>query len=98
LQLGVSTPFNFFVLAFDNHFSGNLTDLIGPMFYELDMPQSYSAFADFAVPANGALPLPVVPNNAANPFFTGPYNGNSLSQAGLLFMYTDGKRLRRHRS
>jgi hypothetical protein len=36
----------------------------------------------------------VIPNNAANPYFTGPYNGNSPSQTGLLLMYTDGKNAR----
>jgi hypothetical protein len=89
LRLGISTPFSFSILAFDNYFTGNLTDLIGPMLYELDMPSSYAG--DLTVPANGAAPLTVFPNNAANVFFTGPYNGNSPSQTGLLLMYLDGK-------
>ena len=91
LSVTPSTPFSYSVLAFDNYFTGNLTDLIGPMSYELDMPQSYPALTDFTVPANGSVPVTVVPNNAANPFLNGPYNGNSPSQTGLLFMYTDGK-------
>jgi subtilisin family serine protease len=91
LQLGVSTPFTFSVLAFDNEFSGNLTDLIGPMKYELDMPMVYPAASTFTVPANGSTSLLVFPNNAANIFLTGPYNGHSPSQTGLLLMYTDGK-------
>lgn len=89
--LGLSTPFTFSVLAFDNYFTGNLTDLIGPMRYELDMPQFYPALSDFSAAPNAATPNFVIPNNAANPYLTGPYNGNSPSQTGLLLMYTDGK-------
>ena len=91
LQMAVTTPFSYSVLAFDNYFTGNLTDSIGPMAYELDMPQVYPAITDFTVAPNASLPITIVPNNAANPYFTGPYNGNSPSQTGLLLMYTDGK-------
>lgn len=83
LQLGISTPFNFTVLAFDNYFTGNLTDAIGPMNYELDMPQVFPASAEFSVAANGSVSLSLVP--------TSPYNGGSPSQTGILFLYTDGK-------
>ena len=89
LQLTYSTPFVFDVLAFDNYFTGNLTDLIGPMYYELDMPQAYAA--DETVMPNTSTALTIFPNNASNVFFSGPYNGNSPSQTGLLLMYTDGK-------
>jgi subtilisin family serine protease len=89
LQLGVSSPFTFSVLAFDNYFTGNLTDMIGPMRYELDMPKFYSDLATYSVPPNGSVPAVIIPNNAANPYFTGPYNGNSPSQTGLLLMYRD---------
>jgi subtilisin family serine protease len=92
--LGLATPFTFSVLAFDNYYTGNLTDKIGPMKYELDMPQFYPALADFSAAPNAATPNLVIPNNAANPYFTGPYNGNSPSQTGLLLMYTDGKNAR----
>jgi subtilisin family serine protease len=88
LSLGVSTPFTFTVDAFDNFYTGNLTDQIGPMQYELDMPKFY-AF-DLTVPPNSSAPLTIVPNNAANFYLTGPYNGNSPSQTGLLLMYQDG--------
>jgi minor extracellular serine protease Vpr len=91
LQLTTATPFSFTVLAFDNFYTGNLTDSIGPMKYELDMPQVYAPASEFTVGANTALPLTVFPNNAANPYLTGPYNGNSPSQTGLLLMYQDGK-------
>ncbi len=83
LQLTVSTPFTYSVAAFDNYFTGNLTDLIGPMKYELDMPKVFPASAEFTVPAGGSVALSIIP--------TSPYNGNSPSQSGLLFMYTDGK-------
>ena len=92
--LGISTPFTFSVLAFDNYYTGNLTDEIGPMQYELDMPQFYPDFSDFTAAPNAATPNVIFPNNAATPYFTGPYNGNSPSQTGLLLMYTDGKNAR----
>ena len=83
LQLLTSTPFNYSVLAFDNYYTGNLTDSIGPMSYELDMPQFFSSVSEFTVPANGSFPTTIIP--------TSPYNGNSPSQTGILYMYTDGK-------
>lgn len=86
----LNSPFTFFVLAFDNYYTGNLTDFIGPMQYELDMPQFYTS-ATFPVAAGASTSIPVFPNNAANPFFGAPYNGNSPSQQGLLFLYTHGK-------
>jgi hypothetical protein len=64
------------------------------MLYELDMPQVYPASTDFTVAPNTSLALTILPNNAANIFLTGPYNGNSPSQSGLLLMYTDGKAAR----
>ena len=91
LSLTTSTPFTFEVLAFDNYYTGNLTDLIGPMQYELDMPKVYPVPTDLTAAPNAATPITIFPNNAGNPFLTGPYNGNSPSQTGLLLMYTDGK-------
>ena len=73
--------------AFDNFCTGNQTDQMGPMRYELDMPQFYAG--DLTVPANSSSPLTIFPNNAANVFLSGPYNGNSPSQTGLLLMYQD---------
>jgi len=91
LTLNYDTPFTFTVNAYDNYFTGNRTDVIGPMKFELDMPQYYGAFDELTVPTNGSAPLTVVPNDAVNYYFTGPYNGNSPSQKGLLLMYTDAK-------
>ncbi len=90
VSVSVNQPFTFSVLAFDNYYTGNLTDLITGMQYELDMPQEYTA-PSFSVAAGGSTVLPVLTNNAANPYLGGPYNGNSPSQKGLLFLYTDGK-------
>lgn len=83
LSLGISTPFTFSVLAFDNYFTGNLTDEIGPMRYELDNPKFFASAPQLVVPNGGTSPLTL--------FATAGYNGNSPSQTGLLFMYTDGK-------
>ncbi len=83
LSLTISTPFTFQVAAFDNYFTGNLTDLIGPMQYELDMPKLFPASAEFTVAPNTTSALSVIP--------TAPYNGNSPSQTGLLLLYTNGK-------
>ena len=90
VSMGISTPFTFAVLAFDNYYTGNLTDVIAGMQYELDMPQNYT-LSTFTLPAGFSGAVPVVPNNAANPYLTGPYNGNSPSQIGQLFLYTNGK-------
>jgi hypothetical protein len=91
LGLTVSQPFTFSVLAFDNYYTGNLTDIIAGMQYELDMPQVYTTSTSLLLPAFSGS-LSVVPNNnATNAYFGAPYNGNSPSQKGLLFLYTNGK-------
>jgi subtilisin family serine protease len=86
----VSSPFTYSVLAVDNYYTGNLTDFIAGMKYELDMPQEYAA-PSFSVTAGASTSVLIAPNNAANPYFTAPYNGNSPSQQGILFLYTNGK-------
>ena len=78
----LNQPFTFSVLAFDNYYTGDLTDLIAGMKYELDMPQEYTT-STFAVAAGSSTSVSVVPNAA--------YNGNSPSQMGILFLYTNGK-------
>jgi subtilisin family serine protease len=83
LSLTTSTPFNYSVLAFDNYFTGNLTDQIGPMSYELDMPQVFAGQSEFTAGPNVSTPVTIFPSI--------PYNGNSPSQTGILLMYTDGK-------
>ncbi|MGH7490294.1 MAG: hypothetical protein ACRD9L_02385, partial [Bryobacteraceae bacterium] len=83
LSLGAGTPFTFSVLAFDNFFTGNLTDEIGPMNYELDNPKFFPGAPELTVPAGGSSPVTVFANSG--------YNGKSPSQTGLLLMYKDGK-------
>jgi hypothetical protein len=82
LQLGASTPFTFSVKAVDNYFTHSVTDSIGPMKYELDMPK-VSTSPTVTVAPGTTTNLLVSPNGA--------YNGKSPSQTGLLLMYTDGK-------
>ena len=72
------------VLAFDNYFTGNLTDYIENMTFTLGQPR-YTVDGDlpsFTVPAGvrGALPVQAVPGGATA----------SPSQSGLLLMYRDG--------
>ena len=86
----VNHPFTFGVYAFDNYYTGNLTDMITGMQYELDMPKEYTS-SSVSVPIGFSGNLSIYPNNAANPYFGAPYNGNSPSQSGLLFLYTHGK-------
>lgn len=82
LSLGIGTPFTFSVLAFDNYFTGNLTDEIGPMNYELDSPKFFPSVAELTVPAGGSSSIAALGNSG--------YNGKSPSQTGFLLMYTDG--------
>jgi subtilisin family serine protease len=89
LQVNTNTKFNFWAYAFDNFFTGNLTDAIGPMTYELDMPQFYTDNTGYLVAPNTNVSATIFPNNAANPFFGAPYNGNSPSQTGILLLYRD---------
>jgi hypothetical protein len=91
LQVTPSTPFIFTLLAVDNYYTGDVTGVIGPMQYELDSPKYYASAISFVLPANTGGALGVFPNNASNPFFGGPYDGNSPSQSGLLLIYKDAK-------
>ena len=61
----LNQPFTFSVLAFDNYYTGDLTDLIAGMKYELDMPQEYTT-STFAVAAGSSTSVSVVPNAAYN--------------------------------
>jgi hypothetical protein len=83
LQLNINTPFAFTVDAFDNYYTGNLTDSIGPMKYELDSPQVFTVPSSFSVASGSHSLITVFPSS--------PYNGNSPSQTGLLLMYTNGR-------
>lgn len=77
-------PFSFDVLAFDNYFTGALTDFIGPVTVTLDNPRFFGQGVPAAgVPVNGSSNLTVFrfpSGDAASP-----------SQSGLLLMYRDAK-------
>ncbi len=84
LGLTPSTQFNFSVFAFDNYFTGALTDAIQGMTYTLGTPRFFgSGIPAAGVPAGGSstLAISAVPGgDAASP-----------SQTGLLLMYRDSK-------
>jgi hypothetical protein len=75
-------PFTFSVYAFDNYFTGNLTDYIENMTYTAATPRFATASSSVTVPAGGStnLAIQAVPGGAAA----------SPSQRGLLLMYRDG--------
>lgn len=83
LGLTPATPFTFSIYAFDNYFTGNLTDSVVGMSYTLGTPKfAPSTFAS-SVPASGSATLGVssVPGgDLASP-----------SQTGLLLMYRDAE-------
>ncbi len=84
IGLTETTQFNFSVLAFDNYFTGNLTDAILGMTYTPATPRFVgSGIPDTGVPAGGSSTLTInsVPGgDAASP-----------SQQGLLLMYRDAR-------
>jgi len=82
LSMQISAPFTFSVFAYDNYYTGSLTDSITGMKYELDSPQDFPVPSSLTVPAGSSSLVTVFP--------TSPYNGNSPSQKGLLLMYTNG--------
>jgi hypothetical protein len=81
--VGVSpgTAFTFSVYAFDNYFTGNLTDAIENMTFTAATPRFATPYS-VTVPAGGSTNLAIqsVPGGAAA----------SPSQKGLLLMYRDG--------
>ncbi len=77
-----SSKITFSVYAFDNYFTGNLTDAIQNMTYTPSTPRFTAS--DVTVPPGGAAPL-VVQSVAGG-------NTASPSQSGLLLFYSDGRR------
>ena len=81
LGLTPGTQFTFGIYAFDNYFTGNLTDFIENMTYSLGTPRFAASGMSFAVPAGGSAVLTVddVPGgDVASP-----------SQSGFLLLYRD---------
>jgi hypothetical protein len=80
MGLGANSQFDFTVVAFDNYFSGLVTDAIGPMRYTVGTPRYDfgGGLGDGAVPPGASVSVPVtaVPGGAAA----------SPSQTGILLM------------
>lgn len=84
LGLSPSSKFDFSVFAFDNYFTGNLTDAIEGLTYTPDTPR----FVAFGVPISG---VPVGGNSTLTIQAVPGGNVASPSQTGILLMYRDGK-------
>src|SRR6266436_2595703 len=79
-----STQFDFSVFAFDNYFTGALTDSIEGMTATLDTPR----FVGSGIPASG------VPAGGSSSLTINAIPGGDVaspSQSGLLLMYRDNK-------
>jgi hypothetical protein len=75
------TKFRVSVYAFDNYYTGVLTDAITDMLYTLSAPRF--AAGDASVPVNGLVNLPVFRNVAGDPA--------SPSQTGILLMHRNAR-------
>ncbi len=83
IGLSQSSQFNFSVYAFDNYFTGNLTDAIVGMTYTADIPR----FVGSGVPLTG---VPVGGRSTLSISAVAGGDTASPSQTGLLLMYRDG--------
>jgi subtilisin family serine protease len=83
LGLTPATQFDFSVYAFDNYFTGNLTDAVEGMTITLGTPKFAGALSPAAVPSGGTAELQI----------TAPAGGAaaSPSQTGLLLMYRNAQ-------
>ncbi|MGE5347067.1 MAG: S8 family serine peptidase, partial [Acidithiobacillales bacterium] len=88
IGLTADQKFNFTVYAFDNYFTGNLTDVIGPMTFTPGTPRfatdGGTGLASFFVlkGTSGSFPVTTVAGgDTASP-----------SQSGILLMYRDAKK------
>ncbi len=86
LGLTPTMQFNVSVYAFDNYFTGNLTDAIEGMTYTAGTPRYY--------PDNYAPVVPQGGNTTLNIFATPGGDTASPSQLGLLLMYRDARQQR----
>ena len=82
LGLTANTQFSFTVLAYDNYFTGLVTDVIENMVYTSGVPRFFVTTPTFTVPAGGSTAVIVQA-------FPGGDTA-SPSQSGLLFLYRDG--------
>jgi subtilisin family serine protease len=79
--LNRDTKLRFSVYAFDNYYTGVLTDAITGMLYTLNSPRF--AAGDASVPVNGLVNLPVLRNVAGD--------AASPSQKGILLMHRNAR-------
>jgi hypothetical protein len=79
--LGRDTKFRFSIYAFDNYYTGVLTDALTDMHYTLGSPRF--AAGDVSVPVNGLLNLGVIRNPAGD--------AASPSQTGILLMHRNAR-------
>jgi len=84
LGLNASSKFDFSVYAFDNYFTGNLTDSIVGMTYTASTPR----FVASGIPGTG---VPVGGSSTLNIQAVPGGDFASPSQTGLLLMYRDGR-------
>jgi len=81
LGLTPDAKFTFDVYAFDNYFTGNLTDFIEGMSHTLSKPRYVLTGGDFiTVPAGGSTTITVAPGSGT---------AADSSQTGILLMYRD---------
>jgi subtilisin family serine protease len=84
LGLTASSKFDFSVFAFDNYFTGNLTDAIEKMTYTPSTPR----FSTSGIPTTG---VPVGGSSTLNIQAVSGGDVASPSQTGILLMYRDGR-------
>ena len=83
LGITAATKISYQVFAFDNYFTGALTDVSDRATVTLGAPRFFADEEFFSIPAGGAKALTVNRNAAGD--------AASPSQSGLLLMYYDGK-------
>jgi subtilisin family serine protease len=83
LKITSATKISYQVFAFDNYFTGNLTDVSDRVTVTLGAPRFFADEEFFSIPAGGAKALTINRNAAGD--------AASPSQSGLLLMYYDGK-------
>lgn len=81
--LPLNQPFSFSVDAFDDYFTGDLTDTVGPMTFTAGEPKYVvgGTLGTVTVPANGSISLPITNTGLTS----------SASQTGILLLFPNGR-------
>lgn len=81
--LPLTQPFSFTVDAFDDYFTGELTDTVGPMIYTAGQPKYVvgTSLGSVNVPAGGTVSLPINSTGL----------NSSPSQIGILLLFPNGR-------